>query len=376
MLIVRSPVRISFAGGGTDMPAYYEKYGGAVLSTSINKYVYSIMRTRTDGKIQVISSDLRVTENWPNIERLPLRDSELQIPLAVLKEIGRRISVDLFLASEIMAGTGLGSSASACVGVLKTLATYLDLPFSKHQLAERAFHIGRNILNNPIGKQDEYAAAFGGLNYITFHRDGTTLVEPVVLRRDLLREFQSSLMLFFTGAAHNSWKLLKEQEHSVKHASGGAIDSLHQIRGLADAMRKALLSGELEFFGRMLHAGWEAKKKMSQAISNSVIDQAYGLAMKQGALGGKIAGAGGGGFLLVFCREQHQDNVRRALADIGIREMAFEFDLDGAQVIVNDPFVDGDERCGMRWVFSPISASNFEPVHLGGYVSHEQERIS
>jgi D-glycero-alpha-D-manno-heptose-7-phosphate kinase len=356
MLIVRSPVRISFGGGGTDMPAYYEKYGGAVLSTSINKYVYSIMRTRTDGKIQVISSDLRVTENWPNIERLPLRASELQIPLAVLKEIGRKISVDLFLASEIMAGTGLGSSASACVGVLKTLVTYLDLPFSKHQLAERAFHIGRNILNNPIGKQDEYAAAFGGLNYITFNHDGTTLVEPVVMRRDLLREFQSNLMLFFTGAAHNSWSLLKDQEHSVKHASGAAIDSLHAIRGLADAMRKALLNGEFESFGRMLHAGWQAKKKMSQAISNSVIDQAYALAMDHGAFGGKIAGAGGGGFLLVFCREQYQDNVRRALAEVGIREMAFEFDLDGAQVIVNDPFVDGDERCGMRWVFSPIAA--------------------
>lgn len=356
MLIVRSPVRISFAGGGTDMPAYYEKYSGAVLSTSINKYFYSIMRTRTDGKIQVISSDLRVTENWRNIERLPLGNSELQIPLAAIKEMGRSISVDLFLASEIAAGTGLGSSASACVGVVKTLMTYLDLPFSKYQLAERAFHIGRNILGNPIGKQDEYAAAFGGLNYITFHRDGTTLVEPIALRSDLVREFQGSLMLFFTGAAHNSWKLLKDQEHSAKLATGTTIDSLHAIRGLAETMREALLKGAFESFARMLHAGWEAKKKISPLVSNEVIDRAYEVAIEHGALGGKIAGAGGGGFLLLFCKEENQDNVRRALAEMGIREMAFEFDLDGAQVVVNDPFVDGDDKCGMRWLFSPIAA--------------------
>jgi D-glycero-alpha-D-manno-heptose-7-phosphate kinase len=357
VLIVRSPMRISFAGGGTDMPAYYEQHGGAVLSTSINKYFYSIMRKRTDGKIQVISSDLRVTENWPNIDGLPLGDSELEIPLAVIKEVGRGVSVDLFLASEIVAGTGLGSSASACVGVLKTLLTYLDLPFSKYELAERAFHIGRNVLNKPIGKQDEYAAAFGGLNYITFYRDGTTLVEPVALRGDLLREFQSSLMLFFTGAAHNSWRLLKDQEQSARLPSGPTIDSLRTIRALADAMREALVKGDLGSFAEMLHAGWEAKKKISPLVSNLAIDRAYELAIEHGALGGKITGAGGGGFLLLFCGEEHQGNVRRALAEAGIREMGFEFDLDGAQVVVNDPFVDGDEGSGMQWVFSPLSAA-------------------
>ena len=208
MLIVRSPVRISFGGGGTDLPAYYQQHGGAVLSAAINKYFYTILKKRDDGKIQVISSDLRVTETWQGIASMPLKDSELEIPLAAMKEIGCDISVDLFLASEIMAGTGLGSSGSVCVGVLKTLATYLDLPFSKYELAERAFHIARNVLNKPVGKQDEYAAAFGGINFITFNQDGTTLVEPLAVHGDVLREFQSSLMLFFTGIAHNSWKLL------------------------------------------------------------------------------------------------------------------------------------------------------------------------
>src|ERR1700730_5201866 len=185
MLIVRSPVRISFGGGGTDLPSYYEKFGGAVLSTSINKYFYTILQRRADGKIQVISSDLRVAETWHDIERMPVKGSQLEIPLSVIKEFGCGVSIDLFLASEILPGTGLGSSASVCVGVLKALATYLDLRLSKYQLAERAFHIARNVLGKPVGKQDEYASAFGGLNFITFEPDRTVHVEPVNLRPDL-----------------------------------------------------------------------------------------------------------------------------------------------------------------------------------------------
>src|SRR5258708_30077450 len=166
MLIVRSPVRISFGGGGTDLPAYYEEFGGAVLSTSINKYFYTILQKRTDGKIQVISSDLRVMETWQDISRMEVKRTELAIPLAAIQDIGYSISVDLFLASEIAAGTGLGSSASVCVGVLKTLATYLDLPFSKYDLAARSFHISHDLLGKPLVNQDEYSTAFGRLNCI------------------------------------------------------------------------------------------------------------------------------------------------------------------------------------------------------------------
>lgn len=357
MLIVRSPVRISFGGGGTDLPGYYEEFGGAVLSAAINKHFYTILKKRNDGRIQVISSDLRVTETWRDISRMQLKQSELEIPLAVIKELGCDISVDLFLASEIMAGTGLGSSASVCVGVLKTLATYLDLPLSKYELAERAYHIARNVLGRPVGKQDEYGAAFGGLNYIQFHRDGSTHVEPIRLRQDLLREFQSSLMLFFTGAAHNSWKLLEEQERRTKKGGGAGLDSLHEIRKLADRMRNSLVDGDLRSFGAMLHEGWQAKKKLSAQISTSAIDQAYEAAIESGALGGKITGAGGGGFLLLFCEEPFQDRVRHALGELGIREMAFEIDFDGANVVVSDPFIDADEKCGMEWVFTSVAAT-------------------
>ena len=286
MLIVRSPVRISFGGGGSDLPAYYERFGGAVLSTSIDKYFYTILQKRTDGKIQVISSDLRVMETWRDISRMELKNSELAIPLAVIKELGLKISADLFLASEIVAGTGLGSSAS-----------------------------------------------------------------------DLLRQFESNLMLFFTGVAHNSWSLLHEQEQSTRKEAGSAVESLHEIRELADHMRRALLKADLRTFGALLHQGWEAKKRISSQISNPLIDEVYALARENGALGGKIAGAGGGGFLLLFCEERHQSKVREAIAKMELREMAFGLDFQGAEVVANDPFIDRDDKCGMRWTFAPALIS-------------------
>ncbi|HET9376073.1 MAG TPA: hypothetical protein VFO40_13950 [Chthoniobacterales bacterium] len=356
MLIVRSPVRISFGGGGTDLPSYYESFGGAVLSTAINKYFYTILQKRADGKIQVISSDLRVAETWHDIARMPVKGSQLEIPLSVIKELECSVSIDLFLASEIQPGTGLGSSASVCVGVLKTLATYLNLRLSKYELAERAFHIARNVLAKPVGKQDEYAAAFGGLNYISFQQDGTAHVEPVALRPDVARELQSNLMLFFTGAAHNSWHILEEQQNLTSRSDRAALESMHHIRKAPDQMRDALSKGDFRSFGNLLHQSWEAKKGVSDKISHPLIDQAYSAARQSGALGGKITGAGGGGFLLLFCEEPYQEKVRESLGSLNIREMRFEFDLHGAQVVANDPFIDADERCGTRWTFIPMSA--------------------
>src|SRR6266536_4193857 len=179
MLIVRSPVRISVGGGGTDLPSYYERFGGAVLNAAINKYFYTILGSRSDRSIQIISSDLRVCESWRGLSAMDIQGSGLEIPVAVLKELDREIYVDLFLASEIPPGTGLGSSASVCVNVLKLMSSYTKQELSRSALAARAYHIARNILSNPVGKQDEYAADFGGLNYIQFHQDGTATVEPI-----------------------------------------------------------------------------------------------------------------------------------------------------------------------------------------------------
>lgn len=357
MLIVRSPVRISFAGGGTDLPAYYERFGGAVLSTAINKYFYTILCKRHDERIQVISSDLRIFETWHDIATMDIRGSGLEIPLAVLKDLGCDVSVDLFLSSEIPPGTGLGSSASVCVNLLKTLTTYLHRPLSKYDLAERAFHIARNTLGRHVGRQDEFAAAFGGLNFITFGTDGVTDVQPVDIDSGLLRELQSKLMLFFTGSAHHSWTILQEQEKSTRGKSGAAVEALHEVRSLADSMLAALRSGDLSRFGSLLDKGWEAKKRISGRISNPRIDQLYKLALRHGALGGKITGAGGGGFLLLYCESESQESVRSALHSEGVQEMTFGFDNNGAQIVVNDPFIDGDERAGSRWIFTPVGSA-------------------
>jgi D-glycero-alpha-D-manno-heptose-7-phosphate kinase len=353
VLIVRSPVRISFGGGGTDLPAYYQQFGGAVLSVAINKYFYTVLAGRSDGRVQVISSDLRVFETWHDITNMPLIGSELEIPLAVLKDVGSNVSVDLFLASEIPPGTGLGSSASVCVNILKTLTTYLQKSLSKYELAERAFTIAHHVLGRHVGKQDEYAAAFGGLNYISFHPDGSTEVKPLELDNVITRELNANLMLFFTGSAHHSWTILREQENSTRVRAGATVDALHEVKRLAMEMRIALEGGQLRRFGELLDAGWQAKRRVSSKISTPRIDELYELARLQGALGGKITGAGGGGFLLLYCEPDHQESVRRGLTRAGIQEMAFSFDTHGAQVIANDPFIDADQKSGSRWIFVP-----------------------
>jgi D-glycero-alpha-D-manno-heptose-7-phosphate kinase len=179
------------------------------------------------------------------------------------------------------------------------------------------------------------------------------------LEPELVRELESNLMLFFTGAAHHSWTILKEQEQSTRAKAGVAMDSLHEIRELADLMRATLKAGNLDRFGELLHQGWQAKKRVSRKISTSRIDEMYEAAREEGAVGGKITGAGGGGFLLLYCPQPAQAGVRTRLTALGAREMGFEFDFQGAQVVVDDPFIDADERGGMKWTFEPLTAANF-----------------
>jgi D-glycero-alpha-D-manno-heptose-7-phosphate kinase len=236
---------------------------------------------------------------------------------------------------------------------LSTLSTYLHQPISKYDLAERSFHIARHLLGKYVGKQDEYAAAFGGLNFITFHPDGSALVEPIDLNPAVLAELQRNLMLFFTGSAHHSWSILQEQESSTRNQTGGALEALHEVKALGIRMRSALQQGDLREIGTLLHEGWQAKRRISTKISTPHIDELYTLAREHGALGGKITGAGGGGFLLLYCEPDRQPDVREAMRLHGIQEMTFGFDMQGAQAIVNDPFINRDERRGCSWTFVP-----------------------
>jgi D-glycero-alpha-D-manno-heptose-7-phosphate kinase len=288
-------------------------------------------------------------ENWEHISHMSIRGQKLELPLAVLKSLQREVAINLFMASEIPPGTGLGSSATVCVNLLKALTTYLQIPASKYDLAEKAFNIARNVLGKPVGKQDEYAAAFGGLNFIQIQTDGTAQVDALDIPQDVRRELQQNLMLFFTGSARDSGTILREQEESSQQQGSEAVEALHELRWLAERMRRALMAGELSEFGRLLDEAWQFKKRVSNKISNSVIDEIYRLARQKGALGGKITGAGGGGFMLLYCEQRCQQAVRQVFAERALPEMRFEFEFQGAQVIANDPFLDGDEGCGLRW---------------------------
>jgi D-glycero-alpha-D-manno-heptose-7-phosphate kinase len=355
MLITRTPVRLSFAGGGTDLPAYYLRHGGAVISTTINKYFYTVLTERGDAEMQVISSDLRAMRNVRDLDTMNPQAEGLEIPLQVLKEFRCPRGVNLFLASEIPPGTGLGSSAAVCVNVIKAVSTWLGIPMSKHELAERAFAIAANRLGRPVGKQDEYAAAFGGLNLLRFGRDGAC-VEPLALRPGDLERLEARLMLFFTGSARDSAEILSEQRAASQRGERQVVDALDGLKALVAETAGALAGGDLDRLGDMLHAGWTLKKRISPRISNPYIDRLYGLARDAGARGGKITGAGGGGFLMLYCRPERQAAVRERLEGAGARAMHFRFDLHGATVVYDDPFFDAGGRGGTRWEFVPIAA--------------------
>jgi D-glycero-alpha-D-manno-heptose-7-phosphate kinase len=351
VLIVRTPVRISFAGGGTDFPSYYEKRGGRVLSAAIDKYFYTVLTERDDGHTQIISADLKTTETCEQIEKMELRGTELEIPFAVLKYLRCNAGVNLFMASEVPPGTGLGSSAAVCVNLLKTLSVFMGRDLLERELAENAFYIAQSMLKSPVGKQDEYGVAFGGLNVFEFYTQGVD-IQPLRLPQEILMDLEQNLMLFFTGSSRSSSEILSGQDRSIRQEENAVLEALGALKDLVPSMRDALIDGDLESFGRLLDESWQIKKRISSKISNPQINQIYEAALRAGALGGKITGAGGGGFLLLFCDREKQGTVRASMRALGLKEMRFHFDFQGTRVVYDDPFFDSDTRGGMRWVFS------------------------
>jgi len=351
MLITRTPVRISFVGGGTDQPEFYREYGGAVISAAINKYFYTVLTIRDDDLVQVISSDLKAMVEVERI-RVDAYEGELKIPMAVIKHLGLRRGVNLFLASEIPPGTGLGSSAAVCVNVVRALWELQGRQHSKYELAEEAFRIAREILGAPVGKQDEYAAAFGGINEIRFAAKSVE-VDRLEMPEQVVEALERRVLLFFTGNQRNSYEILSEQRRLSLDRDSKVLSALQGMSGLVRDAREALLCGDLDRFGEILDAGWQQKKQISGRISSSEVDLAYEEARRRGAIGGKLAGAGGGGFFMLITREGSQSSVREALASRGMKEMSFHFDLHGSRVVYNDPLFDSNGRGGTRWRFVP-----------------------
>jgi len=330
-LIAQAPVRISFGGGGTDLAAYYRRYGGIVVSTAINRYVYTIVSGGTFDAQQIISADYHTFYRRPLSENL-MWDGNLALPKTILQYFGVKTGIDIFLASEVPPGTGLGSSGSVAVSMVAALTAWLNRPLDKAEIAEIACHIEIERMGMPVGKQDQYAAAFGGLNTFTFSEAGVG-VEPIQVNAGALDRLQRSILLFYTGQARNSSNILKHQQNASEQGDPEVVQRLHRIKALGLEIRDALVAGDVEGFGELLHQSWLNKRRLVSSISNTNIDAWYEAARRAGAIGGKITGAGGGGFLMLVSRPEQQEQITTALGAHGLNRMDFAFDTAGVRVV-------------------------------------------
>ncbi len=333
MLIARAPVRISFAGGGTDLPAYYEEHGGCVISTSIDKYFYVFLQASPDPTLQITSSDYQTFYRHVPEQDL-FWEGDLSLPRAILHHFEVTRGVSLFLASEIPPGTGLGSSSTVTVALVKAITTAKGLKLNAYDIAELASYIEIEKLGMPIGKQDQYAAAFGGLNRIDFAATQTT-VTPLKVSRKTLGKLDENLMLFFTGGTRAAADILHQQKASSQKREPQVIQALHEVKEMAYQLQLLLERGDVEALGDILHESWQRKKRFASSVSNGRLDELYEIARAHGARGGKIAGAGGGGFLMLYCVPEYQDAVTEALESRGLKRMEFHFETGGAHVLVN-----------------------------------------
>lgn len=331
ILIARAPVRISFGGGGTDLPAYYTRYGGLVVSTTINYYVYTILTADNEESVQIVSADYRALCQRPTCEDL-IWDGDLSLPKAITYYFGLNGGVNIFLASQVPPGTGLGSSGSVAVSMIKALAFWSGLDLDPAEAAELACYIEIEKMSMPVGKQDQYAAAFGGLNCITFSEKEVT-VEPLSLPAETRDRLEERLMLFFTGTSRESSTILRRQREASQTGEEETLRRLDAIKVLGLEIRSALEEGDLDAFGELLHRSWIQKRGLAKGITNSFIDQCYATAREHGALGGKVTGAGGGGFLMLYCPVEQQEAVNGALSELGLQRRLFSFDDEGVQVM-------------------------------------------
>ncbi|WP_274969742.1 GHMP kinase [Lachnoanaerobaculum orale] len=328
MIITKTPFRVSFCGGGSDMANFYEKYGGCVLSTSINKYCYISIHPYFNENQTV----LKYSEN-------ELVDSPNQIKHRIFRQVLTDMGihgVEISSTADIPGGTGLGSSSTFTVGLLNTLNCYKGKFVSKDKLAKLACEVEIEKLGNPIGKQDQYGAALGGLNFIKFNQDGSVSHEPILMAGKTYKELQKNLLMFYTGTTRSANTILAEQTKNI--TSEDKARNLLKMCGLAKDMKVALENNDISSFGKILDEGWQLKKELASGIANPAIDEAYEIAMKNGALGGKLLGAGGGGFLLFYCEEEKQEQLKKA---IGLRELDFSFERDGTSIVyIGDKYWD------------------------------------
>lgn len=328
MILSRAPLRIPLGGGGTDLPSYYMRFGGFVLSAAVNKYVYIYLnRPAADDLLRVKYSRYEQVASVDEIQH------DLVKP--ALKLVKVESGLEIVSMADVPDGTGLGSSASYLVALLCALYGFKRETISVQAMAELAIHIEMNLAGHPVGKQDHYLAAFGGLTCLDIKPDGTVHVSMLNISHDDAEELRRNTLLFFTGIRRSSREILQQQKDDTERARRAVIDSLDRTKELGFKIREALERGDLDKFGQLLDEHWQAKKLRSDTISDSRIDRWYELACEHGALGGKVVGAGGGGFLMLYCPASARNAVRRTLLAEGLREMAFDYDFEGAKILVN-----------------------------------------
>ena len=323
----RAPLRLSFCGGGTDVSPYPEEHGGVVLSATINQYAFASLRPRRDQRLTIASLDYDVVAKYDHPRRMRL-DGNLDLIKAVVRALRVRRGADLWVHSDAPPGSGLGSSSTLVVALIGVLSQWLGRPLSGYEIAELAYRVERRDLGMAGGRQDQYAAVFGGFNLIEFHAD-STLVNPLRVRPDLLHELEYRLLLCYMGQTRQSARIIERQVSSYREGRPATVEALHRLKTQTFEMKKALLLGQVDAIGELLHEAWEHKKRLDPDISNSHVDRLYQLARKQGAIGGKMPGAGGGGYFLFLTRFDRKHRVAAALEKHGGQVVPFQFERRG-----------------------------------------------
>ena len=327
MIIARSPLRVSLGGGGTDLPSYYREHEGFLLAAAIDKYVFvTVMRPFTRGVFLKYS-------NLEHVEQI----SEIKHPIIreVLTMEGLEVpQVEITTLADIPSGTGLGSSGSFTTALIKAVYAHRRKLILPQDLAELACHVEIDRLQEPIGKQDQYIAAYGGLTCFTFHKDNRVTAKPLKISQETLYDLEDHLLLFFTGFSRSAGGILKDQKVRTQKNDNEMLKNLHYVKELGLRSQEALEKGDGEGFGKIMHEHWEHKKKRSGGMSNPKINEWYELGMKNGAVGGKLVGAGGGGFLMFYAGDRQR--LRLAMARAGLEEVRFRFDFEGTKIVLND----------------------------------------
>jgi len=325
MILARSPLRITLGGGGTDLPSYYRHHRGFVISAAIDKYVYvTVMRPFTPG-IYLKYSNLEHVELAKDVQHPIIRESIQMLDF-------KTPQIEITTLADIPAGTGLGSSSSFTTALLKALYAHRKLLLHPSELAEMACHIEIDRLGEPVGKQDQYIAAYGGLTCFTFNPDDSVIASPLAVNMDSIFDLEDNLLLFFTGYSRSAGSILKDQKAGTQRNDDGMLNNLHYVKELGYRSQKALEEGNVSSFGELMHEHWEHKKRRSGSMSNPQIDEWYGLGMKNGAVGGKLVGAGGGGFLMFYASDRNK--LRHAMTKAGLEEVRFRFDFEGTKIVL------------------------------------------